>query len=132
MQVYSPLMALTNAPVEFAQSLVSFERVFEVLDIPVEIVEAADAQPLTQVHGRIEFQQVSFSYQKEGPGGLSEVVRFGRGSGNNHELHLKRGKARENGESGEVVAAAEPTAVRLALDDVSFTIEAGQLVALVG
>ena len=42
-QLYGPLMALTNARVEFATSMVSFERVFEVLDLPVEITEKADA-----------------------------------------------------------------------------------------
>ncbi|HEX2173322.1 MAG TPA: ABC transporter ATP-binding protein, partial [Dehalococcoidia bacterium] len=36
-QLYGPLAALTNARVEFATALVSFERVFEVLDLPVEI-----------------------------------------------------------------------------------------------
>ncbi|MEE8120468.1 MAG: ABC transporter ATP-binding protein, partial [Anaerolineales bacterium] len=35
--LYGPLMAMTNARVEFATSLVSFERVFEVLDLPIEI-----------------------------------------------------------------------------------------------
>ena len=34
-QLYGPMASLTNAPVEFAQSLVSFERVFEILDLPV-------------------------------------------------------------------------------------------------
>src|SRR5215211_1141234 len=41
-QLYGPLAALTNARVEFATSLVSFERVFEVLDLPTEIQERAD------------------------------------------------------------------------------------------
>jgi ATP-binding cassette subfamily B protein len=41
-------MALTNAPVEFAQSMVSFERVFEALDIPVEIGEKADAKRIAE------------------------------------------------------------------------------------
>ncbi len=38
-QLYGPLSALTNARVEFATSMVSFERVFEVLDLPVEIAD---------------------------------------------------------------------------------------------
>ena len=78
-QLYGPLMALTNAPVEFAQSMVSFERVFEVLDIPVEIGEAPDATPLQRVEGRIAFENVTFDYAKLGDGqqpGLSEVVRY--------------------------------------------------------
>ena len=45
-QLYGPLTSLTTAPVELAQSMVSFERVFEVLDIPVEIKENEDAQIL--------------------------------------------------------------------------------------
>ena len=40
-QLYGPLAALTNARVEFATSMVSFERVFEVLDLPVEIEDQA-------------------------------------------------------------------------------------------
>ena len=42
-QLYGPLTALTNARVEFATSLVSFERVFEVLDLPLEIVDRPGA-----------------------------------------------------------------------------------------
>ena len=78
-QLYGPLMALTNAPVEFAQSMVSFERVFEVLDTPVEIVERESAQPLGRVNGRIQFQNVSFAYDGlagEDKIGLEEVARF--------------------------------------------------------
>src|SRR3712207_8693014 len=41
-QLYGPLAALTNARVELATSLVSFERVFEVLDLPAEIVDRPD------------------------------------------------------------------------------------------
>src|SRR5215208_3107071 len=42
-QLYGPLSALTNARVEFATSLVSFERVFEVLDLPIEIQDRPSA-----------------------------------------------------------------------------------------
>ncbi len=149
-QVYSPLMALTNAPVEFAQSMVSFERVFEVLDIPIEIGEKQDAEELVVVDGRIQFQNVSFSYQKEGQqSGLTEVARMGWwGDG---EAHLKRGKERQqdgdaqtgqNGQAGNGYAAPEeleflgPAELtpekRYALQEISFSVEPGQLVALVG
>ena len=76
-QLYGPLMALTNAPVEFAQSMVSFERVFEVLDIPFEIAEAPDARPLERVEGRITFDHVTFDYTALTDGqraGLAEVA----------------------------------------------------------
>ncbi len=128
-QAYSPLMALTNAPVEFAQSMVSFERVFEVLDIPVEIEEKTDAQQLENVNGRIQFQDVSFSYtefsgEKEG---LDEIARFSWGGGN--AAHLKRGK-----EKAEETDAEESDApiTRFALKNITFSINPGELVALVG
>ena len=127
-QLYGPLMALTNAPVEFAQSMVSFERVFEVLNMPVEIEERPNAQTLPPVKGHIQFQNVSFDYKAAGHGGLTEVARFSRRSS---ETLLKRGKQRENGagENGEVVAAPLQ---QWALQNINFTIEPGQLVALVG
>ncbi|MCP4360599.1 MAG: ABC transporter ATP-binding protein [Chloroflexi bacterium] len=130
-QVYSPLMALTNAPVEFAQSMVSFERVFEVLDIPVEIEENAGAAKLDNVNGRIQFQNVSFSYEviaDDSKSGLDEIARFSWGGSS--EAHLKRGKAKANGEGEN--GAAPKTETRWALQDIDFSIEPGQLVALVG
>ncbi len=128
-QLYGPLMALTNAPVEFAQSMVSFERVFEALDIPVEIDEKPDAKLLEKVNGRLQFHNVSFTYTDEEKGGLREVTRFNRGSS---AALLKRGKARQNGEQpSENSETAEPE-LRYALQNVSFAIEPGELVALVG
>ncbi len=62
-QFYGPLTALTNARVDFATSMVSFERVFEVLDLPVEIAERPDAIALTNVAGRVTFEDVSFTYR---------------------------------------------------------------------
>jgi ATP-binding cassette subfamily B protein len=136
-QVYSPLMALTNAPVEFAQSMVSFERVFEVLDIPIEIKEKEEAIVLDKVNGRIQFHDISFSYhQKEGvPGGLEEVARFGWGSSS--AAHLKRGKEQKNGqpqiiEQNEQVELEEVPIQRWALQNINFSVDTGELVALVG
>lgn len=127
-QLYGPLMALTNAPIEFAQSMVSFERVFEALDIPVEIVEQDDAVALTDVHGRIAFEDVSFSYTEgQTQAGLQEIARFSwRGS----PAHLKRGKQKEEGETNGTQSLVSSR--QYALEQVSFTIEPGELVALVG
>jgi ATP-binding cassette subfamily B protein len=133
-QLYGPLMALTNAQVEFAQSMVSFERVFEVLDIPVEITERPQAEALPLVDGRVRFERVCFAYEGLADSqqvGLDEVARFTWWGGD--ESHLKRGKRKENGldeEDGRTGAAeAGP---QWALEDITFTIEPGQLVALVG
>lgn len=148
-QLYGPLMSLTNAPVEFAQSMVSFERVFEALDIPIEIEEQPGATRLAQVRGRVEFQRVGFSYARLGqnqPAGLTEVTRFGW-SPDNTTL-LKRGRQKENGRplvseppSGNGQPDGRDMEIELEtaapnkhweLKDVGFTIEPGQLVALVG
>ena len=84
--LYGPLSALTNARVDFATSMVSFERVFEALDLPEEIEQPADALRLGSVQGWVQFEDVSFSYQpgENVPGaavGLAEVARFGWGRG---------------------------------------------------
>ncbi len=76
--LYGPLMALTNARVDFATSMVSFERVFEVLDLTAEIDDRPKAIDLSRVEGHVRFEGVSFSYREEesGAGGLEEVRRF--------------------------------------------------------
>ncbi len=131
-QLYGPLMSLTNAQVEFAQSMVSFERVFEVLDIPVEIAEKPSARALTQIEGRVQFKNVTFVYASLGSSekaGLDEIARFSwRGGG---EALLKRGKQKTNGEQVTSGNGTE-SSPRWALKDVNFSIEPGQLVALVG
>jgi ATP-binding cassette, subfamily B, bacterial len=77
-QLYGPIASLTNARVELVTSLVSFERVFEVLDLPVEIEERSDAVDLSRVRGEIRFEDVSFSYRAPGAGvELSAVQRWG-------------------------------------------------------
>ena len=77
-QLYGPLRSLSNVPVMVAQSLVSFERVFEVLDLPVDIEEAPDAEPLTDAVGHIEFRAVSFRYEQDARLLLSEAKRAAR------------------------------------------------------
>lgn len=61
-RVYQPLTGLTNARVDLLTSFVSFERVFEVLDAPVAIVDRPGAVDLVQPRGRIEFDHVTFRY----------------------------------------------------------------------
>ncbi len=135
-QLYGPLISLTNAPIEFAQSMVSFERVFEALDIPVEIVERPDALLLSSVEGTIVFNDVSFSYMEtasEKSGGLNEITRLGWGA--DRSMLLKRGigtngdeeeDEEEDGSEGNIYPK------QWALTGISFSIEPGQLVALVG
>jgi len=113
--VYGPLSALSNARVEFSTSLVSFERVFEVLDLPNDIVEPETPVSPSSVAGSVEFDGVWFSYGR--PRGLDSVRRFGHGDG----------EPSADGD-GEFPVAAEPWT----LQDVDFRIQPGELVALVG
>jgi len=129
-QLYGPLMALTNAQVEFAQSMVSFERVFEVLDIPVEIAEKPQAKPLPIAEGQIRFEAVSFAYEGLGTQkmGLDEIARFTWGGSS--AAHLKRGVKKDNGSHPS--NSGPDSLPKWALQAVDFSIEPGQLVALVG
>jgi ATP-binding cassette subfamily B protein len=61
-RIYQPLTGLTNARLEVLTALVSFERVFEVLDAPVAITDLMGAVDITNPRGEIEFENVSFRY----------------------------------------------------------------------
>jgi ATP-binding cassette subfamily B protein len=61
-QIYSPLTSLTNARVDLMTAFVSFERVFEVLDIPNAIPDKPGAYDLLAPKGRIDFDDVHFRY----------------------------------------------------------------------
>ncbi|MBK9124775.1 MAG: ABC transporter ATP-binding protein [Chloroflexi bacterium] len=122
-QLYGPLQALTNAPVDFATSMVSFERVFEVLDLPVEIDEAPDAVALTDVRGALTFDHVTFNYAVDPSTLLATVERDW-----DEDVYTAFGdKAVTASPAGNGSQAREQ-----ALDDISFDIVPGQLVALVG
>ncbi len=123
--LYGPLMAMTNARVEFATSMVSFERVFEVIDLPIEIKDRPDAIYLENSEGHIRFEEVSFSYRgpREAAVGLEEVRRFRWGG---HATYVVKPSERTDA----ATAAEEET--RYALRDVSFEVNAGEVAALVG
>lgn len=129
-QLYGPLQMLTNAPVAFAQSMVSFERVFEVIDLPLEIVEREDAVELARPRGELAFDGVSFSYRETGSSLLRDVMRHGRWedfsviSGASNRGQGSR-RARPNGN-------ASSQARDRALEDIDLVIQPGQLAALVG
>jgi len=121
--LYSAVQGLANAPVEFASSMVSFERVFEVIDLPQEIVEKPGAVELDSVKGEIRFDNVTFAYEAGDEQFLSDVRRYG--SMDNVPTTLSEGN-REPEEEHRSQARGN------ALEDVSFCVEPGQLTALVG
>ena len=61
-RIYVPLTSLSNARVDVMSAFVSFERVFEVLDTPNPITDAADARDMPRPEGRVEFRGVHFAY----------------------------------------------------------------------
>ena len=126
-QLYSPLQALTNAPVDFAQSMVSFERVFEIIDLPLEIAEQDDALHLESVAGELVFDDVTFRYEVNESQLLTDVERIGE---MDSVTATRSGKSRRqgNGKSPGLMHQAR----ELALERLSFRIAPGQLVALVG
>ncbi len=161
--LYGALQGLSNAPVEFATSLVSFERVFEVIDLPVDIPEKPDAIVLNNVKGELVFDQVTFIYDLPSNSLLREVTRFGRmddvkavlsdDQPQRKRAGVENGKGRpSNGHRQDIIAvqdimpespdgedaaiveieASHSQAREQALEDVSFRVSPGQLVALVG
>jgi len=127
-QLYTPLQALTNAPVDFAQSIVSFERVFEIIDLPLEIAEKPNAVHLHNVKGELEFERVSFRYTVDEDNLLSDVERIGK---MDSIAATRSGDPAKRGD-GQGGTAKVHQARELALEDISFRISSGQLVALVG
>ena len=143
--LYVTLQGLTSAPVDFITSMVSFERVFEVIDLPEDIVERSDAVALNVVMGSLEFDRVTFRYSLAEDGLLREVKRLGHmdevsavlsltdremrpGAGNSES----RAVPMESDRQGNADAASTSQARAEALEDVSFAAVPGQLVALVG
>ncbi len=131
--LYSSLQTLTNAPVDFATSIVSFERVFEVMDLPLEVAEKPDALELQAVQGVLEFVDVGFRYTIEEKSLLKDVRRFGQMQDVKAVLSGERDEKPRNDGNGEEAALALHTQARdEVLEHISFRAEPGQLVALVG
>ncbi|MEX0658927.1 MAG: ABC transporter ATP-binding protein [Egibacteraceae bacterium] len=105
-RLYSPLTMLSNAKVELTSAFVSFHRVFEVLDFPIQLDEAADAVALTDPAGRVAFERVWFRYPPPDQVAIPSL------------------------EGDQASAGYDPGA--WALRDVSFVIPPGHTVALVG
>jgi ABC-type multidrug transport system fused ATPase/permease subunit len=104
-RLYAPLTALVNARLEIASALVSFERVFEVLDLVPLIAERRGAVPVPAGAVSVEFDNVRFGYPSADKVSLASL---------------------------EEVAALDDRGEDEVLHGISFTAAPGQMVALVG
>lgn len=104
-RLYIPLVGLSNVQVSIMTALVSFERVFEVLDLPPMIRQSAQAVPIAPGPASIEFDHVAFRYPSAAEVSLASL---------------------------ESVAVPDKRPQKTVLHDISFRIAPGQLVALVG
>ncbi|GIE46700.1 ABC transporter [Amorphoplanes nipponensis] len=104
-RLYGPLTALSNVRVDVMSALVSFDRVFEVLDLKPGIEEKPDAVAIPAGSGRLEFRDVHFRYPSADEVSLATL---------------------------EDVTALDRTENAPVLRGVDFTVEPGQMVALVG
>ena len=105
LRLLGPLQGLSNVRIDVMTALVSFERVFEVLDLPSLIQEKPDAHVLPSGAARLEFDHVSFTYPKADDISLGSLES------------LARAESRDNVQ---------------VLTDVGFVAEPGQMIALVG
>ncbi|MFD4891186.1 ABC transporter ATP-binding protein [Kitasatospora sp. NPDC058397] len=65
--LFGPVMTLLQTGIGIQSSMVLFDRVFEYLDLEVDVAEPRDPVPLAGRHGHVRFEQVSFSYPASGP-----------------------------------------------------------------
>src|SRR5690606_11524208 len=111
-----------------ARSMVSFERVFEVIDLPVEIDEKPDALALENVRGEIAFEGVTFNYHVDERLLLSNVDRPRRMDSVQAVFSIDdpnlAARKQTNGSKNGTTAYAQ--ARENALDNVTFTIQPGQ------
>jgi ATP-binding cassette subfamily B protein len=105
LRLLGPLQGLSNVRVDVMTALVSFDRVFEVLDLPSTVQEKPDAIVLPHTSGTLEFDAVDFTYPRADDVSLASL---------------------------EAVAKPESREVVQVLHGVSFTAQRGQMVALVG
>ncbi|SDO03709.1 ABC transporter ATP-binding protein [Lentzea jiangxiensis] len=104
-RLYAPLTALAGARVDVMTALVSFERVFEVLDLPPLIEEKPEPVPVPDGPVSVEFSDVRFAYPSADKVSLASL---------------------------EEVASLDTRGGEQILDGVSFTAEPGSMIALVG
>ncbi|CAN2254262.1 ABC transporter ATP-binding protein [Bacillus vallismortis] len=79
-RMYNPVRRLINSSTTLTQSIASMDRVFEFIDEPYELTDKPNAIKAGQIRGEVEFQNVSFQYEKEKENILHDVsLKVNRG-----------------------------------------------------
>ena len=123
-RIFFPLGQLLQVQVDIQGALALFDRIFEYLDIPVDIKDAPDAFALDpeRARGEVTFKNVSFTYKRDEaklPSGLIPK-------------ESNKGEERRSLPSAVPTMGEEPVEGRPTLHNISFDIQPGQLAALVG
>ncbi len=135
-QLYGTLQGLASAPADFSTSMVSFERVFEIVDLPLDILEKENALVLQDAKGELEFDNVDFNYHVDESKLLKDVKRYGKMEDVGAVLSLankSNGKKKDEADASDSGTSESTSQAReVALEGVSFIARPGQLIALVG
>ncbi len=125
-RIFFPIGQLLSVQVEVQGALALFDRIFEYLDIPIEIQDAPGALRLNpdKARGEITFKNVTFAYKRDEPRVLS-------GLNDKQDVEDGNGKMKRPVSPNPIAFSEEPVATT-AINDVSFQIKPGQLAALVG
>jgi ATP-binding cassette subfamily B protein len=125
-RLFFPIGQLLNTQVDIQGALALFDRIFEYLDLPVEIQDAPNALHLDpdEARGEIAFKDVTFAYKRDEPAILSRL---------SDEEDIENGNSKvKRIVSPNPVAFSEESVATTAINNVSFQIKPGQLAALVG
>ncbi|MEN9562403.1 MAG: hypothetical protein RIR73_647 [Chloroflexota bacterium] len=138
-QLYGSLQGLVSAPVDFSTSMVSFERVFEIIDLPQDIAEKENAVELKDVRGELQFDNVTFNYKVDESILLKDVKRYGSMdnvkavlSGGNADASSIKRRVERSAASNSAEVDSTSQARDVALEGISFIARPGNLIALVG
>ena len=121
-RAYQPVNALSTTRIDLMTAMVSFDRVFEVLDFPNPVIERPDAVNLANPTGDVVFDNVSFVYPEPAEATLPSLA--------NPALAAMRARRLDAAEGGS--GAKRPHRSLHVLHDVSFHAAPGQTIALVG
>jgi ATP-binding cassette subfamily B protein len=146
-RLFFPIGQLLSIQVEIQGALALFDRIFEYLDLPIDIKDAVNARRLdpARTRGRISFKHVSFTYKRDNPllDPVAATVTTPTEEKNSRRFKIlpfrrrnagaqAKGVAVSQEQQDDIAAANGQEEPRTTLKNISFDIQPGQLAALVG